>query len=143
MHPSHDDEPTTPETELLPRVHRCDRRRMNPCRSQAPVRRIKLRSCCLANSGTIGAASRVGHPSFTVALPSGYPAPYVFLKATRASVMARPTCQRSVSFPHHRDRSHRTRDSWLDPRTKDFIIGQSQGFSACSASRSDALFVAF
>ena len=61
------------------------------------MRRLKL-SCCLANSDTIGAASRVGHSSFTFL---DIHAPYVFLEATRASVITHPTRQRGVSFPHH------------------------------------------
>ena len=118
LHFSDDDEPTTPVTELFLCVQRCDRRRMNPCRSQAPVRRMKLflAACQLRHYR----CSDPCRPS-QLHLPDIH-APYVFLKATRASVMACPTRQRGISFPHHRDRSHHARASSLNPRTKDFII---------------------
>ena len=101
-------------TGLLPRGQR-----INAIEKRLKTRRANHRcvvinfflAACTNFPDTIGAASCVGHLSFTF---SDTHVPYVFLEATRTSEMARPTRQPGVSFPYHRDRSHHARDYWLE-----------------------------
>ena len=101
-------------TGLLPRGQRIDaiEKRLDPRRAnhRCVVLNFFL-AACTNSPDAIGAASCVGHLSFTF---SDTHVPYVFLEATRTSEMARPTRQPGVSSPYHRDRSHHARDYWLE-----------------------------
>ncbi|KAH9029473.1 glycosyl hydrolase family 92-domain-containing protein [Lactarius hengduanensis] len=89
------------------------------------------------------ATSRVGHLRFTF---SGTHAPYVFLEATRASVMG-SSDPSNVTYPSGTiaiDPAARE-ITGSNPERQDFIIGpnRAEGFSGYFVARFDAPFVAF
>ncbi|KAI9433354.1 glycosyl hydrolase family 92-domain-containing protein [Lactarius indigo] len=89
------------------------------------------------------ATSRVGHLRFTF---SGTHAPYVFLEATRASVMG-SSDPSNVTYPSGTiaiDPAARE-ITGLNPERQDFIIGpnRAEGFRGYFVARFDAPFVAF
>ena len=97
----------------------------------------------IATSLTSSKASRVGHLRFTF---SGTQAPYVFLEATRASVMG-SSDPSNVTYPSGTIAINpAAREiTGSNPERQDFIIGpnRAEGFSGYFVARFDASFVAF